>query len=328
MSRPHPVSRPILALFLVLIIAILAIGISLGIIPRSYVDMAFFGIIDLVHGIQPIARIVIALLVFGACYLALPRLRKVLLFLSGFLFVLILWEFTTGVIVIFKWILLPPPLDVVVAAYRMTMDGTLFMNAGWSLLRVLLGFIVATAVAVPLGVAMGWIAVLSRIIDPVVEVVRPIPPIAWIGLALLWFGIGLNSAIFLVFIGAFFPILLNTIAGVKNVEKRLIEVAYTFGADDWAVLRKVVIPASLPAIFTGLRVGMGIGWMCVVAAEMIAVRYGLGNQIIESTNLLQTDKVLVGMITIGILGLIINYLFQVASNRLFKWQQGIGRQVM
>jgi NitT/TauT family transport system permease protein len=174
---------------------------------------------------------------------------------------------------------------------------------------------------------MGWLPEISYIVDPIVEVIRPIPPIAWIGLALLWFGIGINSAIFLVFIGAFFPILLNTIAGVRNVEKRLIEVAYTFGASDWNVLRKVVIPAASPTIYTGLRVGMGIGWMCVVAAEMIAVRFGLGNMILEGSNLLQTDVVMVGMITIGLLGLTINYVFQVAGNRLFKWQQGIGRAV-
>ena len=174
---------------------------------------------------------------------------------------------------------------------------------------------------------MGWISEISFIVDPIVEIIRPIPPIAWIGLALLWFGIGLNSAIFLVFIGAFFPILLNTIAGVRNVEKRLIEVAYTFGASDWNVLRKVVLPAASPTIYTGLRVGMGIGWMCVVAAEMIAVRYGLGNLILEASNFLQTDRVMVGMITIGLLGLAINYIFQIVGDRIFKWQQGIGREV-
>jgi NitT/TauT family transport system permease protein len=254
-------------------------------------------------------------------------MNKIFLQASGILFIIILWELATGVFHVFKWIVLPPPTDVFMAMTSMALNGSLFVNAGWSLLRVLLGFLVAAAVAVPLGVAMGWLPEISYIVDPIVEVIRPIPPIAWIGLALLWFGIGINSAIFLVFIGAFFPILLNTIAGVRNVEKRLIEVAYTFGASDWNVLRKVVIPAASPTIYTGLRVGMGIGWMCVVAAEMIAVRFGLGNMILEGSNLLQTDVVMVGMITIGLLGLTINYVFQVAGNRLFKWQQGIGRAV-
>jgi NitT/TauT family transport system permease protein len=168
-------------------------------------------------------------------YIAMPQLRKILLYISGILLILIIWELTTGILGIFKWILLPPPTDVFLAMVSMALDGSLFVNAGWSLLRVLLGFLVATIIAVPLGVAMGWIPELSYIVDPIVEIIRPIPPIAWIGLALLWFGIGLNSAIFLVFIGAFFPILLNTIAGVRNVERRLIEVAYTFGASDWNV---------------------------------------------------------------------------------------------
>jgi NitT/TauT family transport system permease protein len=260
-------------------------------------------------------------------HMAMPRIPKLLLQASGVLFVLIVWELATGVFGIFKWIVLPPPTDVFMTMVSMIMDGELIIDAGWSLLRVLLGFLVATVIAVPVGIAMGWMPEVSFIVDPIVEIVRPIPPIAWIGLALLWFGIGLNSAIFLVFIGAFFPILLNTIAGVRNVDKRLIEVAYTFGANDWSVLRKVVLPAASPTIYTGLRVGMGIGWMCVVAAEMIAVKYGLGNLILEASNFLQTDKVLVGMITIGLMGLAINYIFKIAGGRLFKWQQGINREV-
>jgi len=257
----------------------------------------------------------------------MPRLRKILLQISGILFVLLLWELTTGVLGIFKWFVLPPPTDVFMAMVAMVMSGEIFIDAGWSLLRVLLGFAVAAMIAIPLGVAMGWRTEVSLVVDPIVEILRPIPPIAWIGLALLWFNTGLASAVFLVFIGAFFPILLNTVAGVKNVEKRLIEVAYTFGASDWSVLWKVVIPAASPTIYTGLRVGMGIGWMCVVAAEMIAVKYGLGNLILEASNFLQTDRVMVGMLTIGILGLAINYIFQIVGDRIFKWQQGIGRAV-
>lgn len=256
----------------------------------------------------------------------MPRLRKLLLQISGVLIVLVLWELATGVFGIFKWFILPPPTDVLIAMVSMIMSGELFIDAGWSLLRVLLGFAVAAVIAIPLGVAMGWIKELSYIVDPLIEILRPIPPIAWIGLALLWFGIGLGSAIFLVFIGAVFPILLNTIAGVRNVEKKLIEVAYTFGASEPEILAKVVIPASLPTIFTGMRVGMGIGWMCVVAAEMVAVKYGLGNRIIEASNILRTDVVLVDMITIGLMGLAINYIFQIVGDRVFRWQQGVGKE--
>lgn len=256
----------------------------------------------------------------------MPALRKRLLQVSGILAVLVLWELATGVLGIFKWFILPPPTDVFLAMADMVASGQLFVDAGWSLLRVLLGFAVAAAVAIPLGVAIGWFRELSYVLDPIIEIVRPIPPIAWIGLSLLWFGIGLGSAIFLVFIGAVFPILLNTIAGVRNVEKRLIEVALTFGASPLEVLAKVVIPAALPTIYTGLRVGIGIGWMCVVAAEMVAVKYGLGNRIIEASNILRTDVVLVDMITIGLLGLAINHVFQAVGARVFRWQQGVGKE--
>lgn len=253
------------------------------------------------------------------------QLRKLLMQISGVLFVILIWELATGVFHVFKWIILPPPVDVLLAGINLALSGQLFFDAGWSLLRVILGFAVAVLIAIPLGVIMGWFKEVSYIIDPVVEIIRPIPPIAWIGLALLWFGIGLNSAIFLVFIGAFFPILLNTITGVRNVDKKLIEVAYTFGASDFEVLKKVVMPAALPTIYTGMRVGMGIGWMCVVAAEMIAVKFGLGNLILTATNFLNTDQVLVGMLSIGILGLTINGIFQVVGDRIFAWQKGISK---
>jgi len=255
----------------------------------------------------------------------MPRLSKILMQISGILAVIVIWEIVTAYLHMFKPVILPPPSTVLLSMIGMIGNGEIFMHAGYSLMRVLLGFAVAAVVAIPLGIAMGWVREISYIIDPIMEVLRPIPPIAWIGLALLWFGLGLNSAVFLVFIGAFFPILLNTVSGVRSVDKKLIEVAYTFGARDLEVLRKVVIPASLPTMFTGMRVGMGIGWMCVVAAEMVAVKYGLGNLILEASNFLQTDRVFVGMITIGILGLIINVIFQLAGDRIFAWQKGVSK---
>jgi ABC-type nitrate/sulfonate/bicarbonate transport system permease component len=255
----------------------------------------------------------------------MPRINKVLMQISGILIIIVIWELATAYLHMFKPVILPPPSTVFFTMINMIGDGELFMHAGYSLMRVLLGFIVAAIIAIPLGIAMSWVREISYVVDPIMEVLRPIPPIAWIGLAILWFGLGLNSAIFLVFIGAFFPILLNTVSGVRSVDKKLLEVAATFGASDLVVLRKVVLPAALPTIYTGMRVGMGIGWMCVVAAEMVAVKYGLGNLILEASNFLQTDRVFVGMITIGILGLIINVLFQIAGDRLFAWQKGISK---
>jgi NitT/TauT family transport system permease protein len=252
-------------------------------------------------------------------------LRKLLMKISGLLFVIFVWEIATGVLHLFKPILLPAPDAVLVAGINLATSGDLFVGAGWSLLRVLLGFGLAVIVAVPLGVLMGWSRTASYVVDPVIEVLRPIPPIAWIGLALIWFGLDITSAIFLVFIGAFFPILLNTISGVRNVDKKLIEVACTFGASDFKVLWKVVIPAALPVIYTGLRVGIGIGWMCVVAAEMLNPQHGLGDLIWTASSFAKTDQVFVGMISIGILGLLINLLFQIVGDRVFAWQKGISK---
>jgi NitT/TauT family transport system permease protein len=255
----------------------------------------------------------------------MPRLNKILMQISGILLIIVIWQIATAYLHMFKPVILPPPSTVLMTMIGMIADGEIFVHAGYSLMRVLLGFAVAMVIAIPLGIAMGWVREISYVVDPIVEVLRPIPPIAWIGLAILWFGLGLNSAIFLVFIGSFFPILLNTISGVRSVDKKLIEVASTFGARDINVLRKVVLPAALPTIYTGMRVGMGIGWMCVVAAEMVAVRFGLGNLILEASNFLQTDRVFVGMITIGILGLLINLIFQVVGDRIFAWQKGISK---
>ncbi len=248
------------------------------------------------------------------------KLKNLLLRISGIALIIVIWEMVS-LFNLVPWIFLPPLEDVLLELLNMIQSGEIFLDAGYSLLRVGLGFIIATGLAIPLGIITGWFPFAFRIFDPLIEVARPIPPLAWTGLALLWFGIGLSSSVFLVFLGAFFPILLNTIAGVKGIEKKLIEAAYILGANEKQVLKKVVIPGSLPSIFTGIRIGMGVGWMVVVAAEMIAARQGLGSLIIISTNLGRTDRVLIGMIVIGILGLIIDYALRHMSRRLFVWRE-------
>lgn len=246
--------------------------------------------------------------------------RNLLLRMSGIAAILFFWE-VLSVLNIVPWIFLPPLEDVIKEFIIMSFSGEIFVDAGYSLLRVGLGFIIAACIAIPLGVMIGWFPFAFRIFDPLIEVIRPIPPLAWTGLALLWFGIGLGSSVFLVFLGAFFPILLNTVAGVKGIEKKLIEAASLLGASQKQLLSKVVIPGSLPSVFMGIRVGMGVGWMVVVAAEMIASKFGLGSLIIISTNIGRTDRVLIGMIVIGMLGLTIDYGLRLLSNRLFIWRE-------
>ncbi|MBW9223126.1 ABC transporter permease [Methanothermococcus sp. SCGC AD-155-E23] len=199
--------------------------------------------------------------------------------------------------------------------------GTLLDNTLVSIKRVLSGFILAGAVGVPLGILMGYYPLVMDLFDIIIELLRPIPPLAWVPLALAWFGMGETSMLFIIFIGAFFPILLNTIAGVKGVPKILIETAQTLGAKEKDILLKVVIPASLPSILTGLRIGAGIAWMCVVAAEMLpGSSAGLGYLIMYAYSLSRMDVVIACMIVIGIIGLILDRGLRYIEDRYFKWR--------
>ena len=219
-----------------------------------------------------------------------------------------------------------PPVECVIKVLinpQMSILGTgsLLDNTLISIKRVLSGFILAGAVGVPLGILMGYYPVVMDLFDIVIELLRPIPPLAWVPLALAWFGIGETSMLFIIFIGAFFPILLNTIAGVKGVPKILIETAQTLGAKEKDILLKVVIPASLPTILTGLRIGAGIAWMCVVAAEMLpGSSAGLGYLIMYAYYLSKIDVVIACMIIIGVIGLILDRGLRYIEDRYFKWR--------
>ena len=164
-------------------------------------------------------------------------------------------------------------------------SGELFIHLRDSLSREVVAFIWATS-AIPLGIAMGWSKTINDQVDPLVEVLRPVPPLAWIPLSILWFGIGDMQNQFIIFLGMFFPILLNTIAGVKNIEPNLIRAARCLGASEPRILRRVVLRAALPQIITGIRVGLGVGWMALVAAELVGANSGLGFLINDARTLL------------------------------------------
>ena len=220
---------------------------------------------------------------------------------------------------------LPGPYEVFLAFIRIATVGDIYHVPLWlhiatSLYRVLLGFIVGVITAVPLGLLMGVRTTARNAATPILEPIRFIPPMAWIPLTILLLR-GLSGYVFLIWIGVFFPVLLNTIAGVRRTSITLMSVAKTFGAGNFTVLRKIIFPSALPEIMTGLRVGMGIGWMCLVAAELIGGSYyGLGYLIELYYNLLQSDVVIVGMVTIGIIGLVINYIMLLAEKRMFRWR--------
>ncbi|MEI6127920.1 MAG: ABC transporter permease, partial [Pseudomonadota bacterium] len=167
---------------------------------------------------------------------------------------------------------IPSPLEILSAVKDLFMSGlpqgkTLSLHCLYSLLRVGIGFVLAAALGIPLGILCGWSKFLRELFTPVIETIRPIPPLAWIPLAILWFGIGLQSASFIIFLGCLFPIILSTISGVLSVDAIFINAAKTLGATERQIFLKILLPGAMPSIYTGLRIGLGIGWMTLVAAE-------------------------------------------------------------
>jgi ABC-type nitrate/sulfonate/bicarbonate transport system permease component len=206
------------------------------------------------------------------------------------------------------------------AFWELIGSGDLFVHLGDSLKREIVAFAWASS-AIPLGIVMGWSKAVNEQVDPIVEVLRPVPPLAWIPLSILWFGIGDMQNQFIIFLGMFFPILLNTIAGVKNIEPNLVRAARCLGASEGRLLRRIVLRAALPQIITGIRVGLGVGWMALVAAELVGANSGLGFLINDARTLLRTDIVIVGMITIGIVGLAIDRTIRVLGKRTMPWSR-------
>jgi NitT/TauT family transport system permease protein len=238
--------------------------------------------------------------------------------------VLVFWHFATYGR---KYSLIPPPSDVAIELYDMAFGGiyddaysqTLLTHLLASLSRVYGGFAMACAVALPLGILIGRVPFVRQLLDPTFQVLRPIPVTAWLPLSMIIFGLGPRSAVSLVFLGAFYPILINTIFGVRSVDPRLFEAASMLGCEGPSQFLKVVLPASMPAIFTGLRLGLGFAWVVIVVGEMTGVQTGLGAIIMEARQLSRTEIVISGMIVIGIAGFISDRLVMMLGRRLLRW---------
>ena len=239
---------------------------------------------------------------------------------------IVLWQALslTGVIPSYK---LPSPIEIVLGFKDLLIMGVppghlLHNHVLLSLYRVFLGYVIASLLAIPLGLFMGWSPKLLDMIRPVVEVVRPIPPLAWIPIAILWFGIGIKSAAFIIFLGAFFPILLNTISGVLSIHPILLEAARTLHAKEKDIFLKVLLPGTIPSIFVGMRIGIGIGWMTLVAAEFTGVKegYGLGYMIMTARDIQRPDEILAGMLAIGVIGLLIDMGLRAAESKVIRWR--------
>ncbi len=221
-----------------------------------------------------------------------------------------------------KSAIFPTPWGVVTGTLELAEDGTLWEHIGASLMRVGAGFGIAVAFAIPLGLWMGWVRGAFVTLNPLFQILRPISPIAWIPIAILWFGVGNASPIYLIFIASVFPMIVQTTAGVHTIEKRYLRAAENFGVSRKKLFLQVVIPATLPDIIVGMRIGLGVAWLVVVAAEMIALRSGLGYLIIDSRNAgNRYDLVIAGMIIIGLIGLMLDGIMRLLeSMKIVRWR--------
>src|SRR5882757_1056079 len=252
------------------------------------------------------------------------RLRAVALALVVPLCLLVIWDVMvrrTGTR------LVPLPSGVAVMMWDFAFGGvyddaysaSLPIHFWKSVQRVYGGFFAAAAVGIPLGLLIGRLPLLRAMLDPTLSLLRPIPVTAWLPLSMIFFGLGPKSAIFLVFLGAFYPILLNTIFGVKSVDPRLFEAAEMLGCSGHQLFRSVVLPAALPSIFNGLRLGASFAWILIVVGEMTGVPEGLGAVIMDGRTLSRTDLVITGMIIIGVTGFLSDRILLKLSNYFLRW---------
>jgi sulfonate transport system permease protein len=255
----------------------------------------------------------------------LARINKnVWLGVLGILAVLIIWEVIAAVIVRYPFIL-PSPTDVFSAFADLVKSGTLFLDFETSLIHFGIGLGAALLIGIPIGITMGWSRGFDAFLDPIIEILRPIPPLAWIPFAIIWFGLTSVSAGFVIFIGSVFPIIINTYSGFRGVPLIYVEAGKMLGCTrNRDLIRYIAFPAALPSVAAGIRIATGIAWMCLVAAELFGVsNYGLGKNLWQYYNLHRMDCVVVYMLILGLIGLLIDMMFRYYIDRHFlKWRTG------
>ncbi|MCL7412672.1 MAG: ABC transporter permease [ANME-2 cluster archaeon] len=237
---------------------------------------------------------------------------------------LLIWEIIARIIDV-KYIL-PSFTSVVSAFIKLVQGGELYRDILTSLNYFVLGIGLAVMVGIPIGTLMGWFKNIDRAVDPIIEMIRPIPPLAWIPFAILWFGLTKYAAGFVIFIGAVFPILINTYTGFKHTPRVLVESGKVLGCtSNKDIIFRIALPFALPSIATGIRVGMGVGWMCVVAAELFGVSTnGIGWKIWHWNDLHHMDLVLTYMLVLGLIALIIDRVFRyLVQEWWLRWQSGV-----
>jgi taurine transport system permease protein len=223
-----------------------------------------------------------------------------------------------------KPLFVPPPMAIVtkfIAIWNDGFTGTPFLAHVWtSTVRVFGAFLLACVIGLPLGLAMGMSPVMRGIFDPPIEFYRPIPPLAYLPLMIIWFGIGETSKILLIFLSVFAPVVLGARSGVKSAAIEQIHAAYSFGATRWQVMRYVIMPSAMPEILTAMRIGIGFGWTTLVAAEMVASTKGLGYMVLSASQFLQTPVVIMGIFVIAIIAFAFDLLMRFVERRVVPWK--------
>jgi NitT/TauT family transport system permease protein len=215
----------------------------------------------------------------------------------------------------------PTPYEVLMEAFKYVPTFTFLRNVVFSMGRVFVGFMAACVIGIPLGIFMGWKRHVRDVVFPAFEMLRPIPIISWIPLSVIIFPLTEMSIIFLVFLGAFFPIVLNTMLGVENVPRHYINGALSLGSKPNDIFRLVILPGALPSIFTGMTVGMGLTWVMVVAAEMVAGGFGLGYMTWESYILITYPRIILGMFAIGASGYLFSTIVRLVGTQMMPWRR-------
>ena len=227
----------------------------------------------------------------------------------------------------FRWVpplFLPTPETVFTRLYESALgqltDAPLAEHFGWSMFRVFSAFVAACVTAIPIGIAMGVSRIARGIFDPPIEFYRPLPPLAYLPLIVIWFGIDELSKVLLIYLACFAPLAMSARAGVRSVSQEQIHAAYSMGASRWQVIRYVIVPGAMPEILTAMRIAIGFGWTTLVAAEMVAATRGLGQMVLNASNFLRTDIVIMGIVVIGAVAYLFDLLMRYVERLVVPWK--------
>ena len=240
--------------------------------------------------------------------------------LASFVTILLLWEMISRQ----GWVsplFLPAPSQILREAWTMLKTGLIFKHVFASLSRILLGFLMACVLGVLVGIVIGFFSIPEAIGNPLIAATFPIPKIAILPLLILWLGIGEPPKVAVIALGVFFPMVINVYTGVKNVDPLLIKAALSLGSNRWRIIWKVILPGILPMIFAGMKLGIGIALLLVVAAEMVAADAGIGFMILTAADLMETKRLMVGLLLLSLLGIFFNWLFQKLEGIFIPWKQ-------